>query len=98
MPSSFRDDVTGALPLPDPMTIPALLLDRAARRGDHTALRVDDVRVTYRELVDRAGAMAGSLARRGIRRGDPVAAMTTNRVEAIDLILGCAWLVPSRCR
>ncbi len=92
MPSSFRDDVTGALPLPDPMTIPALLLDRAARRGDHTALRVDDVRVTYRELVDRAGAMAGSLARRGIRRGDPVAAMTTNRVEAIDLILGCAWL------
>lgn len=92
MPSSFRDDVTGALPLPDPMTIPALLFDRAARRGDHTALRVDDVRVTYRELVDRAGAMAGSLARRGIRRGDPVAAMTTNRVEAIDLILGCAWL------
>ncbi len=55
MPSSFRDDVTGALPLPDPMTITALLLDRAARRGDHTALRVDDVRVTYRELVDRAG-------------------------------------------
>ncbi|MBM4576097.1 ATP-dependent acyl-CoA ligase, partial [Rhodococcus hoagii] len=79
MPSSFRDDVTGALPLPDPMTIPALLLDRAARAVTHRAARVEATcdGVTYRELVDRAGAMAGSLARRGIRRGDPVAAMTT---------------------
>ncbi|MFC9518218.1 AMP-binding protein [Nocardiaceae bacterium NPDC056970] len=74
------------------MTIPALLLDRADRRGDHTALRVGDVRVTYRELADRAAAMAASLARRGVRHGDPVAAMTTNRIELIDLILGCAWL------
>ncbi|WFR74459.1 AMP-binding protein [Prescottella defluvii] len=74
------------------MTIPALLLDRAVRRGDHTALRVGAVRVHYRELADRAAAMAGSLARRGVRRGDRVAAMTANRIEALDLILGCAWL------
>ena len=74
------------------MTIPALLLDRADRRGDHTALRVGAVRVSYIELVDRAAATAGSLARRGVGRGDRVAAMAANRVELIDLILGCAWL------
>lgn len=92
MPSSFRDTVTGALPLPESMTVPALLLDRADRCSDHTALRVGDVRLTYRELADRAAAMAGSLARRGVRRGGRVAAMTANRIELIDLILGCAWL------
>lgn len=92
MPSSFRDAVTGGLPLPDPMTIPALLVDRATRSGGHIALRVGDVELTYRELADRAASMAGSLARRGVRRGNPVAAMSANRIELLDLILGCSWL------
>ncbi|EME14406.1 crotonobetaine/carnitine-CoA ligase [Rhodococcus triatomae BKS 15-14] len=92
MPSSFRDAVTVPIPLPERMTVPALLLDRAARRPSHVALRVGDIRLSYRQLADRAAAMAGSLASRGVRRGEPVAAMTANRLEAIDLILGCAWL------
>ncbi|WP_430335766.1 AMP-binding protein [Rhodococcus sp. ACT016] len=74
------------------MTIPALLVDRAIRRGGHTALRVEDVRLTYRQLADRAAATAGSLAGRGVRRGDRVAAMSANRLELLDLILGCSWL------
>lgn len=83
---------TGTLPLPELMTIPALLLDRASRRGDHPALRVGSVCLTYHELAHRAAAMAGSLAHRGIGPGDRVAAMSGNRIELIDLLLGCSWL------
>ncbi|MGI5220345.1 AMP-binding protein [Nocardia sp. CA-290969] len=78
--------------LPAELTIPALLRDRAVGRGDHLAVRAGAVRLTYRELADRAAAMAGSLARHGVRPGDPVAVLSGNRIELIDLVLGCAWL------
>nr|WP_280490613.1 AMP-binding protein [Nocardia carnea] len=78
--------------LPADLTIPALLRDRADRRGDHLALRAGPVRLTYAELPGRAAAVAGSLARHGVRPGDPVAAFSRNRIELIDLLLGCAWL------
>ncbi|MFI5716547.1 AMP-binding protein [Nocardia sp. NPDC051750] len=78
--------------LPADLTIPSLLRDRANSRGDRLALRAGPVLLTYRELADRAAAMAGSLARHGVRPGDPVAALSGNRVELIDLLLGCAWL------
>lgn len=78
--------------LPTELTIPALLRSRADRRGDHLALRAGPVRLTYRQLADRAAAMAGSLARHGVRPGDPVAALSGNRIELLDLVLGCAWL------
>ncbi|WP_371851872.1 AMP-binding protein [Nocardia flavorosea] len=78
--------------LPADLTIPALLRDRADSRGDHLALRAGPVRLTYAELPGRAAAMAGSLARHGVRPGDPVAALSRNRIELIDLLLGCAWL------
>lgn len=80
----------GSLPV-DP-TIPALLRDRADRRGDHLALRAGSTALTYRELADRVAAVAGALAQQGVRAGDPVAALSRNRIELVDLLLGCAWL------
>lgn len=74
------------------MTIPALLLDRAERRGGHVALRVGETQLTYRALADRAAATAATLARHGIARGDTVAAMSANRIELVDLLLGCSWV------
>ncbi|HEV7977646.1 AMP-binding protein [Amycolatopsis sp.] len=79
-------------PLPAAMTIPALLIDRAETRGAHPALRVGDLCLSYTALARRAAAMAASLADRGIRATEPVAAMSTNRIELLDLILGCGWL------
>lgn len=78
--------------LPEAMTIPALLIARAEVFGDHVALRAGDVQVTYRELVGRAASMATSLFRHGVRGGDRVAALSANRIEIIDLLLGCSWL------
>jgi carnitine-CoA ligase len=75
-----------------PATIPGLLTAAAEHFGDRPFLRAGDVRRTYRESAEAAARMAGALAGRGVRRGDPVAVMAANRPEFLDLVLGCAWL------
>lgn len=73
-------------------TLPALLDAAAETHGDRVFLRVDGVTRGYRQSREAAATMAGALAARGCRRGDRIAVMSGNRVEFIDLILGCAWL------
>jgi len=80
-----------ALP-PRERTLPALLERQAAAHGDRPLLRVGDVRRSYRETRDAAAESAGRLAAAGVGPGDRVAALCGNRVELLDLILGCAWL------
>jgi crotonobetaine/carnitine-CoA ligase len=75
-----------------PLTVPALLRRRAEQRGDAPLLRVGPVRLSYRQTAERAAGMAGALAARGIRAGDRVAALCGNRIELLELFLGCAWL------
>ena len=75
-----------------PLTVPALLRRRAEQRGDAPLLRVGPVRLSYRQTADRAARMAGALAARGIGAGDRVAALCGNRIELLELFLGCAWL------
>lgn len=73
-------------------TIPGLVDAAAARHGDRTFLTVDGTRRTYAQTRTAAATMAGALAAQGCRPGDRVAALLSNRVEMIDLVLGCAWL------
>src|SRR5215212_6877596 len=51
--------------------------------GDRTAVRTkdDEVSLTWGQLRDRVDALAGGLARLGVRRGDTVALMLGNRPE-----------------
>ena len=42
-------------------------------------------------MRDRAAAAAGALRAAGVAPGDRVAAMCSNRLELLELILGCAW-------
>ena len=79
-------------PLTLPLTLPALLDARAAEFGDKTLLRTATVRRSFRETRDTAARMAGALARHGVAPGDRVAALVGNRVELLDLVLGCGWL------
>ncbi|MFI0816355.1 AMP-binding protein [Streptomyces sp. NPDC021098] len=74
------------------MTLPALLDAAAEEFGDRVFLRADGVTRTYRQSRAAAATMAAALAARGCRPGDRIAVMSGNRVEFIDLILGCAWL------
>jgi crotonobetaine/carnitine-CoA ligase len=74
------------------LTVPGLLRLRARQRGDAPLLRVGGAWSSYRRTEERAARAAAALAARGIGRGDRVAALCGNRVELVELFLGCAWL------
>lgn len=76
----------------DELTLPALLQLRAGELGDKPLLRVGAATRSYRQTCETAARMAAALAVRGVRPGDRVAALCGNRIELMDLILGCGWL------
>lgn len=76
----------------NPPSIPDLLRSRADKSPDRPLLRIGDNRWTVAEICDRTSRVAGLLRQHGIAAGDRVAIMAGNRIEVLDLILGCAWL------
>jgi crotonobetaine/carnitine-CoA ligase len=79
------------LPL-DEQTLPRLLERQAAAYRGKTLVRWGDVRRSFEETRDTAARMAGALAGAGIEPGDRVVVLSENRIELLDLWLGCAWL------
>jgi crotonobetaine/carnitine-CoA ligase len=84
-------DVLAAFP-PEERTIPAILRRQARRYGSHRLFAAQDVSFTFEETPGIAARFAGTLAAAGIRPGDRVALMCSNRAEYIESFLGCAWL------
>ena len=73
------------------------LLDQAAdRRPDQVALVDGQLRLTYSELLGRAGAAAARLAGLGLRTGDRIVIQLPNGWEFVVLTLAClrAGIVP----
>ncbi|MDQ2750550.1 MAG: long-chain fatty acid--CoA ligase [Actinomycetota bacterium] len=66
-----------------PRTLCAAFAETAGRHPDEIALRTPDsaVAITWREYAERVRAIAAGLANLGVRRGDTVALMLTNRPE-----------------
>jgi amino acid adenylation domain-containing protein len=64
------------------------LFDSAARFPDKVALVCGDHRVTYRELADRATALAATLVAHGVERGDRVVVFGDNTVETVVAFWG----------
>jgi long-chain acyl-CoA synthetase len=64
------------------------LLSTAARYPDHTALIVDDVRMSYREVTDYAYRLAHALRANGVCRGDRVAIFMDNTWQCAASIYG----------
>jgi crotonobetaine/carnitine-CoA ligase len=69
-----------------------MLLGQAARYGERPLARVGTLRLTFAGAPVLAARAAGMLAAAGVRRGDRVALMMTNRPEFIEIWLGCGWL------
>jgi acyl-CoA synthetase (AMP-forming)/AMP-acid ligase II len=64
--------------------IPELLRRHAAARGGKCAYRDVHGEVTYAELLDRTGRLAGHLADAGIAPGDTIAIMLPNSVAWVE--------------
>ncbi len=73
-------------------TLPGLLELQAERHGERPLVRAGGVERTFAGMRDAAAATAGGLAAAGVRPGDVVASLSENRLELLDLWLGCAWL------
>jgi crotonobetaine/carnitine-CoA ligase len=89
--SPFRNAPLRGLP-PAQQTAPALLTRQAERFGDRPFVRAPGgVTRTYGEMRDAAARAAATLRDAGVTAGDRVAILCPNRIELLDVILGCAW-------
>jgi amino acid adenylation domain-containing protein len=83
------------------MLLQGYLEESARERGDKIALIQGAHRLTFAELDQRAGLLAGALVRRGVRRGDRVAILGEQRAETVIAVwaalkAGAVFMVVSR--
>ncbi len=82
----------------DAPTVTEALRRTAANNPEIVAVRTvdDSVSLTWSELLDRVDAVAGGLAKLGVRRGDTVAIMLGNRPEfhIVDLAVAMLGATP----
>ncbi|MGE0230682.1 MAG: class I adenylate-forming enzyme family protein [Flavobacteriaceae bacterium] len=69
-------------------TLPDLLRENTVARGDAAAVITVSRQVSYAELYDRARSVAAALRDRGIRHGDRVGLIVSNRVEWLEICFG----------
>jgi crotonobetaine/carnitine-CoA ligase len=66
-----------------------------SRQAEHFATKplvsAGDTTWTYAQTRDAAARFAGTLRSAGIKPGDRVAVMCSNRIEFLEVVLGCAW-------
>jgi fatty-acyl-CoA synthase len=68
-------------------------LARTARRSpDVVAFRFQGIDRTFNELDERVSRLAGALGARGVRPGDRVATLMTNRLEVVETYLASSRL------
>jgi crotonobetaine/carnitine-CoA ligase len=69
-----------------------ILRERQAARPDAVFFSCDDRSLTYRQLWDRAGALAAGLQSEGVQPGTIVSALAYNSVELLELMFACLRL------
>jgi crotonobetaine/carnitine-CoA ligase len=72
-------------------TLPTMLTRQAERYGDRILVRAGGTSWGYRQAVEIAARSAGRLQAAGLRPGDRVAMLCTNRAEFLEIFFGCAW-------
>ncbi|WP_156992168.1 ATP-dependent acyl-CoA ligase [Paraburkholderia oxyphila] len=73
-------------------TVPALLKARASAMGEAPLFSDRATQWSGADALEAASRRAGALQAAGIRQGDRVALMCSNRVEFMEIVLGCGWL------
>jgi crotonobetaine/carnitine-CoA ligase len=77
---------------PAERTLPAMLARQAERYGAKPLVSTGGVTWSYAEAHDAAARFAGTLRSAGVKAGDRVALICSNRIEFLQVTLGCAWL------
>ncbi|MGV6876169.1 ATP-dependent acyl-CoA ligase [Pseudochelatococcus sp. B33] len=75
---------------PPERTLPALLVRRAAALGERPFVTFADTTLSFGEVEQLAATAARTLLDAGIAKGDRVAIMASNRLEFLQVFLGCA--------
>jgi len=73
-----------------PRSIWAMIADAASRNPDGEALVCGDVRMNWREVVQRSKDVAAGFHRLGLQRGDRVAVLLGNRIEFVLTMFAAA--------
>jgi crotonobetaine/carnitine-CoA ligase len=77
---------------PAERTLPAMLTRQAERFANKRLVSAGGAAWTYAETRHAAACFAGTLSSAGVRPGDRVAVICSNRIEFLEVVLGCAWL------
>jgi carnitine-CoA ligase len=77
---------------PRDRVLATMLRQQAARYGARPLVRIGEWCLGFAETPDLAARSAARLREAGIRAGDRVALICGNRVEFIEILLGCGWL------
>ncbi|MDH2349665.1 ATP-dependent acyl-CoA ligase [Bradyrhizobium sp. SSUT112] len=77
---------------PSDRILSTILTRQAERYGDRVLLVAGEARWTFAQTAAIAAASAQALVHAGIKPGDRVALMCSNRPEFLQVYLGCAWL------
>jgi crotonobetaine/carnitine-CoA ligase len=77
---------------PEDRTLPRMLELQAARYGDRRLISCGDASWTFREARDIAAGRGACLRAAGVAAGDRVAILCSNRLEMLEIILGCGWI------
>lgn len=77
---------------PSDRILSTILTRQAERYGDRVLLVSGETRWSYAQTAAIAAASAQTLVDAGIKPGDRVALMCSNRPEFLQVYLGCAWL------
>ncbi|MES2531217.1 MAG: ATP-dependent acyl-CoA ligase [Pseudomonadota bacterium] len=77
---------------PADRTLPRMLQRQAERFGERPLLRMDGQRWLHGDAAPIAARRAAALAQAGVQRGDRLALMSSNRLEFLEMFLGCGWL------
>jgi carnitine-CoA ligase len=91
-----QNEENSAAPLPlfaaEDRFLPAMLRRQAEKFGAKSLVQAGERRWSFAEAPDLAARAAGRLASAGIKSGDRVALICSNRAEFIEIFLGCGWL------
>jgi crotonobetaine/carnitine-CoA ligase len=81
-----------ALLPPEDRTLPRMLDMQAIRYGDRNLLSCANEAWTFREARDIAAGRGAALRAAGVSAGDRVAILCSNRLEMLEIFLGCGWI------